>query len=155
MTTDKILEKVEAELENISNKGLTNSNLDATFKLIDIYKDIKESEYYENQIDNGSYNGMRDRNYGRYYDDSRRMSGERYDHYGPMSRYFMRIEDDLDNYCSSRDRYRNGDSSERIEEGMDMIMESIHKFVECLADYAETSREKEVIRKHIDKMRDI
>ena len=43
----KLLEKVEKELDNIAEKGITNSNLDTTYKLIDIYKDIKESKYYE------------------------------------------------------------------------------------------------------------
>ena len=36
-----------------------------------------------------------------------------------------------------------------------MIIEAIHKFIECLSDYAETPQEKEIIRKHIDKMKNI
>ena len=42
---DKLLGRVEKELENIADKGLSSSNLDTTFKLIDIYKDIKEADY--------------------------------------------------------------------------------------------------------------
>lgn len=38
----KLLERVEKELENIADKGLSSSNLETTYKLIDIYKDIKE-----------------------------------------------------------------------------------------------------------------
>jgi hypothetical protein len=44
---DELLRKVKKELETIGDKGLTSSNLDTTFKLIDIYKDIKEACYYE------------------------------------------------------------------------------------------------------------
>ena len=41
---DKLMEKVKKELENIAEKGLSASNLETTYKLIDIYKDIKEAE---------------------------------------------------------------------------------------------------------------
>ena len=47
---DKLMEKVKKELENIAEKGLSASNLETTYKLIDIYKDIKEAEYYESEI---------------------------------------------------------------------------------------------------------
>lgn len=47
----KLLEKVEKELHNIAEKGISSANLDTTYKLIDIYKDIKESEYYQSEID--------------------------------------------------------------------------------------------------------
>ena len=43
----KLLERVEKELENIADKGLSSSNLETTYKLIDIYKDIKEHKYYD------------------------------------------------------------------------------------------------------------
>lgn len=38
---------------------------------------------------------------------------------------------------------------------MEMIMGAICNFVEELSDYAETSQEKEVIRKHLNKMKNI
>ena len=44
---EELLRKVKKELENIGEKGLSSSNLDTTYKLIDIYKDIKEACYYE------------------------------------------------------------------------------------------------------------
>ena len=34
----KLLEKVEKELHNIAEKGISSANLDTTYKLIDIYK---------------------------------------------------------------------------------------------------------------------
>lgn len=55
----------------------------------------------------------------------------------------------------NRGRYRKGDSSTRIEDGIDMVMDAIHKMVECLYDYAETAQEKEIVRKHIDKMKSL
>ena len=55
---DKLLGRVEKELENIADKGLSSSNLDTTFKLIDIYKDIKEADKYDSQV-GGSYDAQR------------------------------------------------------------------------------------------------
>ena len=59
MEMNKLLEKVEKELGNIAEKGLSSANLETTFKLIDIYKDIKEAEYYQTEIEEdkgGDYN---------------------------------------------------------------------------------------------------
>ena len=77
---DKLMEKVKKELENIAEKGLSASNLETTYKLIDIYKDIKEAEYYESEIkeeQGGDYSMPQRRDsrgrymndgYDRYYD---------------------------------------------------------------------------------------
>lgn len=47
---EELLRKVKKELDAIGDKGLTSSNLETTYKLIDIYKDIKEACYYEDQV---------------------------------------------------------------------------------------------------------
>lgn len=78
-----------------------------------------------------------------------------YENLGPMKRYFDRLGDEMDTYNMNRGRYRKGDSSIRIEDGIDMVMDAIHKMVECLYDYAETAQEKEIVRKHIDKMKSL
>ena len=159
---DKLLGRVEKELENIADKGLSSSNLDTTFKLIDIYKDIKEADYYDSQ-DGGSYGAQRRDSRGRYMGDRDSWKTEKwdsdrsheYENLGPMKRYFDRLGDEMDTYNMNRGRYRKGDSSTRIEDGIDMVMDAIHKMVECLYDYAETAQEKEIVRKHIDKMKSL
>lgn len=159
---DKLLGRVEKELENIADKGLSSSNLDTTFKLIDIYKDIKEADYYDSQV-SGSYDAQRRDSRGRYMGDRDSWKNEKwdsdrsheYENLGPMKRYFDRLEDEMGTYNINRGRYRKGDSSTRIEDGIDMVMDAIHKMVECLYDYAETAQEKEIVRKHIDKMKSL
>ena len=39
MEMDLLLKKVGKELDIIADKGISSSNLDSTYKLIDIYKD--------------------------------------------------------------------------------------------------------------------
>ena len=167
----KLLERVEKELENIADKGLSSSNLETTYKLIDIYKDIKESKYYDEQCgeydagrmrdSRGRYTGdrERDRRYDRdYHDYDDKWNDDRYGTY-PMNtrinRYFDKIRDGMDTYDYDHERYRKGDNPDRLVEGMEMIMGAICNFIEELSDYAETSQEKEVIRKHLNKMKNI
>lgn len=150
---DELLRKVKKELDNIGDKGLTSSNLDTTYKLIDIYKDIKEAEYYECKAhDDDSYSArMRG---GRYMGDW----NDDYRHY-PLKerdeRYLNRIKEGLVNYNEGRQRYQNGESKERMVEGVDMAMGALVNFVEYMMDYSETPQEKEVIRKHIAKLKNI
>jgi hypothetical protein len=109
----------------------------------------------------GRYMGDRDRDrrYDRdYHDYDDKWSDDRYGTY-PMNirinRYFDKIRDGMDTYDYDHERYRKGDNPDRLVEGMEMIMGAICNFVEELSDYAETSQEKEVIRKHLNKMKNI
>ena len=43
----KLCELIESELSKIAEKGLTTSNLETAYKLVDMYKDIKNTEYWE------------------------------------------------------------------------------------------------------------
>lgn len=163
---DELLRKVKKELDNIGDKGLTSSNLDTTYKLIDIYKDIKEAEYYECKKDESeTYDARMRDSRGRYMDDYDRYDarggnngGGRYNHY-PLNerdeRYFERMREGMYNYNEGRNRYRNGDSKDRMIDGVDMAMGALVNFVEYMMDYSETPQEKEVIRKHIAKLKNM
>lgn len=166
----RLLQRVEKELETIADKGLTSGNLDTTYKLIDIYKDIKESEYYEKKSEEGSYDAVRSRDArGRFRDsdkwrlydiDERRddWDSERYGLYPReerTSRHLERMRDGLNRYMVGKERYKDGDSGEKMLDGIEMTMGAICTMVEYLYDNAETSKEKEVIRKHIEKMKNM
>lgn len=157
-----LLKKVENELDKIGDKGLTSSNLDTTYKLIDIYKDIKESKYYEKMCKEDSYDARRRDSQGRYMENDRGYSdsrNDRYNHYKPWDdrteRYFLKIKDGLDDYSAGRERYREGSSQDRMIEGIEMAMSALVNFVETLYDHTETQREKDVIHEHIEKLRKI
>lgn len=170
---EKLLRNVEKELEKIADKGISSSNLETTYKLIDIYKDIKESCYYDYHTEDTSYDARARDSKGRYmksdderYGNSRHYTddwdtSERYNigDYNPhserMNKYVRRMRDGIDSYNYGKERYMKSGSQERLVDGMDMIMSAICSFVEELSDYAETTQEKEVIRKHLNKMKNI
>ena len=163
-----LLKKVEEELEKIGDKGLTSSNLETTYKLIDIYKDIKEADYYKKMCekDEESYDARSRDSRGRYMTDGNRGGyngdrgyNERYSHYQPWDdrteRYFIRMKDGIDDYSEGRSRYRDSDGQDREQmiKGIEMAMAALVSFVETLYDHTETSREKDVIKEHIDKLK--
>jgi len=191
---DKLMEKVKKELNSIAEKGLSSSNLETTYKLIDIYKDIKEAEYYESEIreEQGGDYGMPQRRdsrgrymndgYDRYYDpmmhggyDNRGYDNRGYDnrsgHGGTWEaqgrynnypflderseRYMERMMEGMDAYNEGRDRYRHGEADTRMVDGIEMAMAAVCMFVESIAEFAETPKEKEIIRKHLEKMKKI
>lgn len=44
---EKLCRVIEEELSKIAEKGLTQSNIDVAYKLVDMYKDLKNTEYWE------------------------------------------------------------------------------------------------------------
>lgn len=156
----ELLDKVEKELEKVGDKGLTSSNLDSTYKLIDIYKDIKEAKYYEKMCqEEDSYDARWRDSQGRYMEDSRGRNESRYQHDRPWDdrteRYFLKIRDGIDDYSAGRERYRDGASQDRMIEGIEMAMSALVNFVETLYDHTETQKEKDVIHEHIEKLKRI
>lgn len=156
---DELLRKVKKELENIGEKGLTSSNLETTNKLIDIYKDIKEACWYDEQMSGDSevYGVRRRDGRGRYMDSDNRYSSN-YGHY-PLDerseRYLNRMREGMYSYNEGKDRYRDGDSKQRMIDGVEMTMSAIVNFVESMVDFAETNQEKEIVRKYVDKLKNI
>lgn len=164
---EELKRKVKKELDNIAEKGLTSSNLETTNKLVDIYKDIMEICEMKEGGEDGMYNARgRD---GRYKDhdydtyDVRGSRGGRggnyndnYGHY-PLDerteRYFERMREGMEDYDAGRMRYRDGGSNERMVHGIEMTMGAIINFIENLMDIAETSQEKEIVRKYVDKLK--
>lgn len=87
----KLCELIESELSKIAEKGLTTSNLETAYKLVDMYKDIKNTEYWETK---GEYydtvlmemqGGYSERDYSMMEDDYS-MRGRKRDRMGRYSR---------------------------------------------------------------------
>lgn len=173
----KILQEIKKELKEIEQTGLNAGNLDAVDKMVDIYKDIVEIVEMEGEKmrdyemygarardSRGRYmegrGGYNERGYnedrGGYNDDHGRGGygrGGNFINIDPrMMERLDRIWDGADMYQYGRDRYRGGDSEERMYDGLEKLMYAVCTFVESTMDFAETPQEKEIIRKHIQKL---
>ena len=69
-----------------------------------------------------------------------------------MKEHLDRINDGVEMYDYGRERYQHGDSEERIYEGLEKLMYAVCMFVESAMDFAETPEEKDIIRRHVQKM---
>lgn len=172
---DKLRELVKKELKEIEEKGLSASNLETTYKLVDILKDIGEIESEERE--EKSYGmrmmppdmyemrrGYNERSYaeggrgygGDYMPGEYGMRGRSYN--GRDSRMRDRIDrviDGAETYEYGRERYQHGGSHEAMEEGLEKMMYAVCMLVETAMDAAQSPREKEIVRKHIQKLHSI
>ena len=175
----KLLENATKELKQIEDVGLNASNLDNAFKLASIAKDVHKIKKYEREeeesnmrypnYERGRYDGdyrphrYREDEWDGYFGDrpmhddyARRTSSSgrmRYRSDDRINDHLDRIMDSADMYIYGRERYRDSGNSERVVEGLEKLMHSVCIFVESMMDFAETPEEKEVIRKHIQKMK--
>lgn len=136
--------------QNFSNDPNMMGLLELARKgMVDIIKDIDTIDAMEKH-GKEEYSMYR----GDYREDWRGMDGTRR---GDM-RYRMKdkldhIYDGVDMYEYGKERYRGGDSEERVYDGLEKLMYALCMFVESTMEFAESPREKEIIRKHIDKLR--
>lgn len=175
---EKLIHMIEEELKNVESQGLTPANLETTYKLVDIEKDIYEIKEKKMELEeggkmreyrNGGYSNY-ERDYGAYngrgsyigeYDnynygrrgvpDSRMYRGN--DH--RMKEHIERIMEGADEYDYGKQRYMHGDGEQRVHEGLEKMMYAVCMFIESTMDFAETPQEKEIIRKHIHKIKNI
>ena len=165
---DKIKKMVKKELQEIEEQeALTADNLEVLEKLSKIYKNILDIEEKEEGEDmdyrDRGYSGYRGDNYrdGGYRKNYERDYGRQYrdDYNGPDNQYPPRMKDHLDRiregmemYDYGRDRYMHGGGEERIHEGLEKLMYAVCMLVESTMEFAETPQEKEIVRKHVQKL---
>lgn len=61
----------------------------------------------------------------------------------------------MHDYDEGKMRYRDGDSKDRMIDGIEMTMSALVNFVEDLIDFAETSSEKEIVKKYVNKLKSL
>lgn len=161
----KLIENIDKELKQIEEQGLNTNNLDMLFKLVDIQKDL-----YKIQEAKGEMSGMRDEygrgrymdyrrydGYDRYdkYDRNRQYGNRPYDYDKVMYEHMDKVHDGINRYLEGKDRYKHGDTDERLCDGLERLMFGVVMLVESALDFAETPQEKEIIRQHIRKIKEM
>lgn len=159
---------------------LTGANFQTAAELVDMVKDLYEIEakkeglramdrytdrYYPERSREGEYGGYG--NYGRYEEGYGRYSERgrdmRYRDGGNYGTY--RGQEDfcyyLDELNYGADRYqegrggRYGADKNRMLDGLEKMMHGICTLVETTMDIAETPEEKEIIKNHIQKLKNM
>ena len=74
---------------------------------------------------------------------------------GNQEEYMRKIMEGADMYSYGRERYEGGDSEERMLEGLDKLMYALCGFVQSTMEFAKTNEEREIIRKHLNKMNNL
>lgn len=180
----RLCEKIETELSNIAEKGLTTGNIDTAYKLIDMYKDIKNTEYWETkgeyyetvleEMQRGEYSNKRD-SYGRYSRDGERSMMQDYDnessyrgrrrgehyvrgHYSRNGSSDGYSGNNYERYMDSKQAYRSGGSQECKQKLMstleDYMDDFSHQMEEMLRD-SECKEEKETIERYLRKLQNL
>ena len=158
---DKLIHKMEKELCELGEREITSAELEAVSKIVDTVKDlyeIKEKKEEGNSMRDyrDSYQGYDYRDGGRMYNNYGRRGVPGSGRYRDHDRFRDHMEDIMEcmeMYEYDKARYRAGGSEERMYDGIDKLMHSICMFVEAAMDFAETPQEKEIIRDHVQKMK--
>ncbi len=161
----KLRENAEKELKAIEEKGLTSSNLDNAFKLIEIVKGVDKIEMM--QDGEGGYS--RDREYygrgdysrddydrGNSYRRGRSSTTGRYMHRPNYSRLagddtdMDRYKEDKKNYSNSRD----GRDKDRMLDSLETLVANVCDMVAQVYRDCDCPDEREIIIKHIENLHD-
>lgn len=182
---DKLCNLICDELDKIADKGLNTGNLETAYKLIDMYKDLKDAEYrtvkkeyYEQDMDMGEYSERRNRDsMGRYSRGDGRMmpdydrqssyrgmrSGEHYvrghysrdDGYGRSDGYGG---ERYDRYMDSKNSYRSSKTPEckqRLMDTLEDYMDDFSRQMEEMLRDSDCAEERTTIKRYIDKIKNI
>lgn len=176
----KLRENAEKELKAIEEKGLTSSNLDNAYKLVEIMKGVDKIEMMqeggeysrdgysrdmEDYSRDGGYGGgnSRDRGYSRdNYDNGnsyRRGRNQRTGEYMHRPNYSRLSGDDtdMDRYKEDKRQYsnsRDGGDKERMLDSLNRLVGNFCDMVAQVYRDCDCPDERDIIIKHIDNLRD-
>ncbi|MDE6471063.1 MAG: exocyst complex component Sec6 family protein [Eubacterium sp.] len=179
----RLCEKIETELNNIAEKGLTTGNIDTAYKLIDMYKDIKNTEYWEtkseyydavlDEMQGGEYSSKRD-SMGRYSRDGERTDrhydmdssyrgrrrGEHYvrGHYSRSGAPDGYSGNHYEKYIDSKHAYRSAGSpecKERLMNTLEDYMDDFARQMEEMLRDSDCAEERTTIKRYLDKIKNL
>ena len=120
--------RIEDELSKIADNGLTTGNLEMTYKLIDMYKDIKNTQYWDKKVE--YYNTVLDEMRGGYNDD----------------------------YMTQKQSYRSGKSEDCKRKMLAALEEHLDELTTEMSDMskdAECREERDLVKRYVEKLRDM
>ena len=177
--------RIEDELSKIADSGLTTGNLEMTYKLIDMYKDIKNTQYWDKKAeyynavldemrsgynDDYSERGTKRGGMGRYSRSDGRMMYPDYDRgssYGDESRdygtgrgNYSRSDgrDTYSDYMTQKQNYRSGKSEDCKRKMLAALEEHLDELTTEMSDMskdAECREERDLVKRYVEKLRNM
>lgn len=160
----KLRENAEKELKAIEEKGLTSSNLDNAYKLVEIMKGVDKiemmqdgGEYSRERYSRDSEDYSRDGDYSRdNYDNGnsyRRGRSERTGRYVHRPNYsrLSGDDEDMDRYRQSKREYSNSrdeGSKNKMLDALEDFMCGIQGMLKQIYKDSDTGEEREIIRRY-------
>ena len=149
---EKLAKKTEESINKIIDEGITTSNLDHLYKLVDIYKDAKEVE----SMNYGNYGGRRPGydsygrdSYGNYGEYGRSSYGRRgYDMKYRGEEEIDRMAGEYGRYMENRSRYGAG---EETDKSFHYMVKALEDFIMVLHEEAETPQQKQMLTEALQK----
>lgn len=146
----KMCESIAEEISKIADKGLTTSNLETAYKLIDMYKDLKTVEAMEG--DGYSQNGYSMNGY-----DNGNSYVRRGEHY-VRGHYSRDNGDNYSRYSQAKYDYRHsradGDKM-RIMDSLEDYMQELTDKLEDMINDSDSQEERQTIQRYITKIKSI
>ena len=144
---NKVIEKMKESINNQLEQGLNTQNIDVLYKLVDIYKDMKE-------VENMNYGNYMGRNvgydsYGRNYGNmeyGRNYGRQGYDMKYRGNENLDRMYNEYGRYQESRNRYGNG---EETDKSFHYMVKELEDFIRVLHEEAETPQQKQMLRESL------
>lgn len=179
---EKLCNLICDELDKIAEKGLNTGNLDTAYKLIDMYKDLKDAdyctiktEYYEQEMGMDGYSEAQGRDsMGRYSQADGRMvpdydrdssyrgrsGGEHYvrGHYSRAGYGDGDYSNRYDRYMDSKQSYRSSKSPEckqRLMSTLEDYMSDFSRKMEEMLRDSDCAEERTMIKRYLDKIKNI
>ena len=152
---DLLCEEIPKSIKTLLNdEGIKKENIEYYGGLVDIYKDLKNVEYWKRKENYFMYNGMYG-NYGNYGNYGGRRAG--YDSYGRGDSYGdnygrrgydskYRGDDELDRMYGEYGRYqesRRYGAGEETDKSFHYMVKALEDFIRVLHEEAETPQQKQ------------
>lgn len=141
---NRVTEKMTESINKLLDEGLNTQNIDLMYKLVDIYKDMKEVESmnYGEYGRRAGYNayGNYDMEYGRGNYGRSNYGRQGYDAKYRGDESIDRMYNEYGRYQESRNRYGNG---EETDKSFHYMIKSLEDFIKVLYEEAETPQQKQ------------
>lgn len=144
MLSNRMCEMIEQEIDKIADKGLTTSNIEVAYKLIDMYKDLKTVKGMDDYESGNSY--------GRHY-----VKG----HYSMNDGDYSRdnyANDMYSRYSQAKYDYRhsrNSGNRQAIMNTLDDYMVDITSKLSDMMRDADTQEERDTIKRYMSKIKEM